>query len=561
MTSLLVVLVLGTTPAGSDPRAGFQVVRILYTSDLHGRLEASSDFAAPGLPRRVLGGWPSLATLIEKERTEASLLLDCGDFGFGSPEGDSTQGRLAVQFMNKVDYDAATLGARDFSGGLAHVEILARSAAFPLLADPLLDVVLGRVAPLFRPYLVKDVRGVKVGIIGLTDPDITRLNPQENVAGLVVDEPLVQVRRFLAAVKAESAEVVVVMGHITPDQGCILAESVPGIDAVICAGEPGPVASRLSSTSRVPIVRTGVYGQRLGVMDILFNKIARRVEMIESRVLNVDPNVVPDSEFLRLVANWPIAGMDTEVAECAAEFAPDTAGRLRLGLMVAEAVRQQSGADLVVLPLTSIESGLRAGPVTRRELFNVVPYQERLRMVALPDSTVGQLVSADSLEELAPALSGADLFVIGDTLRWPVLGQVARPRIREPKAGLYRVVTTEAWRQRSGITEKGQALPDNLTDRWLKYAESQRRLAPVPIPRLYPATPGLVRVQSGGLININTATVELLCQLPGIGPKTAQRIIEYRETHGRFGSVDELDGVKGIGPKKLAKIRPLVTVR
>ncbi len=57
-------------------------------------------------------------------------------------------------------------------------------------------------------------------------------------------------------------------------------------------------------------------------------------------------------------------------------------------------------------------------------------------------------------------------------------------------------------------------------------------------------------------ININTADKELLTQLPGIGPKTADSIIEYRKTNGKFKSLDDLTGVKGIGGKTLIKLKP-----
>lgn len=62
-----------------------------------------------------------------------------------------------------------------------------------------------------------------------------------------------------------------------------------------------------------------------------------------------------------------------------------------------------------------------------------------------------------------------------------------------------------------------------------------------------------------GPLRLNTATIEQLDALPGIGPVTAQRILQYRDKHGPFTSVDELDAVPGIGPARLEQLRELVT--
>jgi competence protein ComEA len=61
-----------------------------------------------------------------------------------------------------------------------------------------------------------------------------------------------------------------------------------------------------------------------------------------------------------------------------------------------------------------------------------------------------------------------------------------------------------------------------------------------------------------GPVHLNTATLEQLDALPGVGPVTAQKILDYRQEHGAFGSMDELDAIPGIGPARLEQLRDLV---
>lgn len=72
--------------------------------------------------------------------------------------------------------------------------------------------------------------------------------------------------------------------------------------------------------------------------------------------------------------------------------------------------------------------------------------------------------------------------------------------------------------------------------------------------------PQKLKVPGKGTVNINSAGLDELQRLPGVGPAYAQRILDYRKEHGRFTSVDHLDNVKGIGPKKLEKLKPFVSL-
>ena len=89
-------------------------------------------------------------------------------------------------------------------------------------------------------------------------------------------------------------------------------------------------------------------------------------------------------------------------------------------------------------------------------------------------------------------------------------------------------------------------------------ADGMQVVVPVrPRPGAVAAEPGPT-VQAGP-VSLASATIEQLDELPGVGPVTAQKIIDWRQTHGPFASVDDLDQVPGIGPARIEQLRELVT--
>ena len=75
-----------------------------------------------------------------------------------------------------------------------------------------------------------------------------------------------------------------------------------------------------------------------------------------------------------------------------------------------------------------------------------------------------------------------------------------------------------------------------------------------------PGTTPSAAAGPGQPLNLNTATLEQLDELDGVGPATAQKILDFREEHGGFGAVEELDQIPGIGEKRLAALREHVRV-
>jgi competence protein ComEA len=136
-----------------------------------------------------------------------------------------------------------------------------------------------------------------------------------------------------------------------------------------------------------------------------------------------------------------------------------------------------------------------------------------------------------------------------------VVGAVRRP-------GLYRLAegsrVADAVRRAGGATRRADLTLINLA---APAADGVQVVVPRRALPSAEATPAGDAAPAGpaGPLRLSTATLDQLDALPGVGPVTAQRILDYREEHGGFASVDDLDAVPGIGPARLEQLRELVT--
>jgi len=132
-----------------------------------------------------------------------------------------------------------------------------------------------------------------------------------------------------------------------------------------------------------------------------------------------------------------------------------------------------------------------------------------------------------------------------------VVGAVRRPGLYQLKDGAR---VADAVSRAGGPTPKAQIELVNLAAR---IADGEQ----IVVPRRGFASPSASAsggAVAAGPVHLNSATLEQLDALPGVGPVTAQKILDYRQQHGAFGSVDELDAIAGIGPARLEQLRGLV---
>lgn len=134
-----------------------------------------------------------------------------------------------------------------------------------------------------------------------------------------------------------------------------------------------------------------------------------------------------------------------------------------------------------------------------------------------------------------------------------VVGKVRRPAVVTlPRGARVQDALEAVGGARTGVDTSDQNLARPLVD-----GEQIRiGLDPAPVTSAVAAGPG----SSTAPIDINTATLDQLQQIPGVGPVLAQRIVTYREQNGGFQSVEQLTEVSGIGEATFAQMQPMVTV-
>ena len=180
-----------------------------------------------------------------------------------------------------------------------------------------------------------------------------------------------------------------------------------------------------------------------------------------------------------------------------------------------------------------------------------------------PDLTVSKLPTegAKNYQALESSQTSDTAIASPQMIIVDIAGAVVNPSVVELPAG-SRVF--EAVEKAGGLTSEADVKWINqaemLTDGQKIYIPTKQELKDIGTDVPLSDLPGIVKQSGQGRININTADAETLQQLPGIGPVTAQKIIDFRNKNGKFCSIEEITDVSGIGEKTLAKFKDKITI-
>jgi 5'-nucleotidase len=252
------------------------LITILHTNDTHSQI----DPLPPNDRNAGKGGVARRATLVKRIRkaNPNTLLVDAGDVMQGTPYFNFYRGEVEYKAMSAIGYDVGTLGNHEFDNGVDALAAALKFATFDLVSanyDVRGTVLEGRV----KPYVVKTLGGIRVGLFGLGISPVALITPA-NFKGVTYNDPVVSAREVVKTLREkERCALVVCMSHLgyyeKGDRGdSLVAAQVDGID-FIAGGHTHtfmeqPVKQKQPCGAETLIFQVGKSGINLGRVDFTF---------------------------------------------------------------------------------------------------------------------------------------------------------------------------------------------------------------------------------------------------------------------------------------------------
>jgi 5'-nucleotidase len=340
------------------------------------------------------GGLARVATLRRRIEAESphTLYLLAGDTLSPSVASNIFKGRQMIAAWNATGLDIAVLGNHEFDFGDAVLRERMRESKFTWLGSNVFERKTGKPFNGMPPFVVREFEGVRVGFFGLTTTDTAQSSsPGE---GVEFRDPCLTARGAIRALRARGVRTVVAVTHLTLAADKRLARCAPGIDAII-GGHEHTVLTSLSG--RTPIFKMGSDARNLGRIDLLISKRTRALVSMDWEIIPVTDETEEDPRAASVVAEFEktlSAELDKPVGRTAVPLdARQETNRTRetnLGSYIADAYRQQTGAQVALLNGGSIRSNTTYAPgeLTKRDVLSILPFENPIVMVEVTGAQI-----------------------------------------------------------------------------------------------------------------------------------------------------------------------------
>ena len=252
---------------------------ILHTNDTHSQVEPTEK---SNLKPADMGGYARRMGVIEKIRSEEKnvLLFDTGDFSQGTPYFNFFNGRVEIDALNRMQYDAGTLGNHEFDNGIDTLAVILQKARFPMISSNY-EVDNTPIKNQIQPYLILKKFGLKIGIMAL-NVDPKSLIIESNYRGLVYRDPIEKAQELSAFLKnKKKCDLVICLSHLGSDSTSVdvndftVAHQTKHID-IILGGHSHSLLENVKTNNangkKVIISQMGKSGLYLGRIDLELKK-------------------------------------------------------------------------------------------------------------------------------------------------------------------------------------------------------------------------------------------------------------------------------------------------
>lgn len=366
-------------------------VNIFHTSDTHG-------FYFPrNIDGKTVGGFAALDALVKSEQTPY-LLLDSGDFTSGTYEAKQSAGNLSVQFLNKLGYNAVTIGNHENDYGKASLIKNINTAQFDILAANMYYEGGKNLVDGVKPFKTYTVGGKKIAVIGLAKPFSSKAE------GIKISGLRKALKKALYQVKQQSPDAIILLIHSslqddkhTDDKtNSAIIKGLDGIDVVL-GGHAHKIFQNVYKKGTL-FVESGTALTHASKITLTFNDETGKLEKASSEFIELDnAKYQPDPYITEFAEANRAKYMDIEIGT-AAENIPNKAPKNAeyidspLGNIFADLVKDFTGAEIGLQNTGGVREDLNKGPVTTRKTYQIFPFANTPYIVKVKGDFIKKLV-------------------------------------------------------------------------------------------------------------------------------------------------------------------------
>jgi 5'-nucleotidase/UDP-sugar diphosphatase len=367
---------------------------VLHTNDIHGQAQPRP---ATWVDREVpplVGGLPRVAAYVKRVRREAGetgagvLVVDGGDWFQGTPEGFVDDGRIFVNAYSKVGYDAVVVGNHELDLGISALQEMIETYSVPALVANVFQSEGGDRVPWADPYRVIEVAGLRVGVVGLlttTTPSIT--HPE--ASALYFEDPATALAEVSAELEGR-VDWILPVTHLGVPSDRRLAKAHPALD-VIVGGHSHTYLKQGVEQGETFIVQAGSKASAVGQLDLWFDEQTKELVKREYKLVTLfaEPEDDDRNGAVDKICTALVARSEREMAEPVGVLLEPLKRAFRrvhsspAGNFITDTMRAALEADVAIQNRGGIRCDLPKGEVTRRGLFELLPFGNHLVLLEL----------------------------------------------------------------------------------------------------------------------------------------------------------------------------------